>query len=76
MAFSRDETVMGFGFPKEERAAMVAVRARQVHAAAQVGDAIQLDLVRLDAIDLEELRELVIDGWRMCVPKSVSATVP
>ena len=32
-------------------------------------------LVRLDAIDLEELRELVIDAWRMCVPKSVSATV-
>ena len=29
--------------------------------------------VRLDAIDLEELRELVIDAWRMCVPKSVSA---
>ena len=29
--------------------------------------------VRLDAIDLEELRELVIDGWRMCVPKSVAA---
>jgi hypothetical protein len=32
--------------------------------------------VRLDAIGLEELRELVIDGWRMCVPKSVSDTVP
>ena len=32
--------------------------------------------VRLDAIDLDELRELVIDGWRMCVPKSVSDTVP
>ena len=31
--------------------------------------------VRLDAIDREELRELVIDGWRMCVPKSVAATV-
>ena len=29
--------------------------------------------VRLDAIDLEELRELVIDAWRMCVPKKVAA---
>lgn len=32
-------------------------------------------LVKLDAIEYDELRELVIDGWRMCVPKSVSATV-
>jgi hypothetical protein len=31
--------------------------------------------VRLDAIDLDELRELVIDGWRMCVPKSVAAQI-
>jgi hypothetical protein len=31
--------------------------------------------VRLDAIDLEEMRELVIDAWRMCVPKSVAALV-
>ena len=31
--------------------------------------------VRLDAIDLDELRELVIDGWRMCVPKNVAASV-
>jgi hypothetical protein len=31
--------------------------------------------VRLDAIDLEEVRELVIDAWRMCVPKSVAASV-
>jgi hypothetical protein len=32
-------------------------------------------LVRLDAIDLEELRELVIDAWRMCVPKKVAASL-
>jgi hypothetical protein len=31
--------------------------------------------VRLDAVDLEEVRELVIDGWRMCVPKGVAATI-
>ena len=30
-------------------------------------------LVRLDAIDREEMRELVIDAWRMFVPKSVAA---
>jgi hypothetical protein len=31
--------------------------------------------VRLAAIDLEELRELVIDAWRMCVPKKVAASI-
>ena len=28
---------------------------------------------RLAALDEEELRELVIDAWRMCVPKKVAA---
>ena len=31
--------------------------------------------VRLDAIDIDELRELLIDAWRMCVPKKVSSAV-
>lgn len=31
--------------------------------------------VRLDAVDLDEVRELVIDGWKMCVPKSIAAQV-
>jgi hypothetical protein len=31
--------------------------------------------VRLDAIDLDEVRELVVDAWRMCVPKKVAAEV-
>ena len=34
-----------------------------------------LELTSLDAIDLVELREIVIEAWRMCVPKSVAATV-
>jgi hypothetical protein len=31
--------------------------------------------VRLDAVDLDEVRELVIDAWRMCVPKKIAALV-
>jgi hypothetical protein len=73
LAFSRDETIMGFGFPKEERAALVAsepdkfllprgsdLRYHWVHA-------------RLSALDQAEMRELVLDAWRMCVPKKVAA---
>ncbi|MGH9215552.1 MAG: MmcQ/YjbR family DNA-binding protein, partial [Acidimicrobiales bacterium] len=29
--------------------------------------------VRLDALDVEVLRELLVDAWRMCVPKKVAA---
>jgi hypothetical protein len=29
--------------------------------------------VNLSAIDLDEMRELVLDAWRMCVPKGVAA---
>ena len=27
----------------------------------------------LAAIDVDEMRELVLDAWRMCVPKRVAA---
>ena len=29
--------------------------------------------VRLDALDVAEPRELLVDAWRMCVPKKVAA---
>jgi hypothetical protein len=76
LAFSRDETVMGFGFPKEERAALVASEPEKFMLPRKSEMRYNWILVRLDAIDLDELREFIIDAWRMCVPKSVSDTVP
>ena len=76
VAFSRDETVMGVGFPKEEREAMVAAEPDKFMLPRKSDMRYNWIHVRLDAIDLEELRELVIDGWRMCVPKKVAETVP
>jgi hypothetical protein len=75
VAFSRDETVMGVAFPKEERAAMVAAEPDKFMLPRKSDMRYNWIDVRLDAIDLKELRELVIDGWRMCVPKSVAASV-
>jgi hypothetical protein len=75
VGFSRDETVMGVGFPKEERAAMVAAEPGKFMLPRKSDMRYNRIHVRLDAINLEELRELVIDGWRMCVPKKVAATV-
>ena len=74
-AFSRDETILGVGFPKEERAAMVAAQPDKFMLPRQSDMRYNWIHVRLGAIDLDELRELVIDGWRMCVPKSIAATV-
>ena len=72
-AFSRDETIMGFGFPKEEREALVASEPDKFLMPRPSDLRYQWVEVRLDAIDEDELRELLVDAWRMCVPKKVSA---
>lgn len=72
VAFSLDETVMGFAFPKEERAALVG------------GDPVKFQMpsasdlrfnwvhARLAALGAAEARELVVDAWRLVVPAKVS----
>ena len=75
LAFSRDETVMGFGFPKEERAALVASEPEKFLLPRPSEMRYNWVLVRLNAIDLDELREFIIDAWRTCVPKKVAASV-
>jgi hypothetical protein len=71
VAFSEDESVMGFAFPKEERDALVAgdprfhlpgasdLRFNWVHAT-------------LSELDAAEARELVVDAWRMEVPQRLA----
>jgi hypothetical protein len=75
LAFSRDETVMGFAFPKEERPGLVASEPEKFSLPGPSDMRYNWVHVRLDAIDLVELREIVVEAWRMCVPKSVAATV-
>jgi len=73
LAFSRDETVMGFAFPKEEREALVASEPEKFMMPGQGDMRYHWVHVRMDAIDDEEMRELVLDAWRMVVPKRVAA---
>jgi len=75
-AVSQDETVMGFGFPKEERAALVEAEPEKFSLPSTGDMRFHWVHVRLAAIDEAELRELVVEAWRMCVPKKVSALVP
>ena len=72
VAFSLDETVMGFAFPKEEREALILSEPQkfQMPAASDVRfNWVHADLV---ALDPTEARELVVDAWRMVVPRKVS----
>jgi len=73
LAFSRDETEMGFGFPKEEREALVAAEPQKFFMPRPSDMRFHWVEVRLAAIDLTEMRELVLDAWRMVVPKKVAA---
>lgn len=72
LAFSRDETRMGFGFPKEEREALVASDPDKFLMPSKSDMRYNWAVVRLDAIGIDEARELVLDAWRMCVPKRVA----
>jgi hypothetical protein len=73
LAFSRDETLMGFAFPKEEREALVAAEPEKFMMPEQSDMRYHWAVVRLSAIDDAETRELVLDAWRMVVPKRVAA---
>jgi hypothetical protein len=72
LAFSRDETQMGFAFPKEERDVLVASEP-EVFLMPRPSDLrFNWVEVRLEALDEERMREIVLDAWRMVVPKAVS----
>jgi hypothetical protein len=73
VAFSRDETVMGFGFPKEWRRALVENEPGKFMLPGESDMRFHWVCVRLAAIDEEEMRELVLNAWAMVVPKYVSA---
>ena len=71
LAFARDETMMGFAFPKEWREAAVAAEPEKF--LLPKGGDLRYNwlVVRLDAIDHAEMRELVLEAWSMVVPKRV-----
>jgi hypothetical protein len=72
VSFSRDEQLMGFAFPKDERDDLVAARPDCFQLPSTSDLRYNWVVARLDAIDLDEMRELVIDAWRMVVPRRVS----
>jgi hypothetical protein len=73
VALSRDESIMGFAFPREERDALVASDPRTFRLPSRPSDLrYQWVEANLDQLDDDEMRELVLDAWAMCVPTSVA----
>lgn len=73
VALSRDETVMGFAFPREERDALVASDPGRFLPPEPADVRYQWVQARLPLLDQDEVREIVTEAWRMVVPKRVAA---
>lgn len=71
LSLSRDETIMGFGYPKEARLALVESEPDKFLLPPPSSMRYQWVCARLAALDLDELEELVINSWIMTVPKKV-----
>ena len=72
VAFSRDETLMGFAFPREERGALVDSEPDKFQLPGVADLRYHWVVARLAALDVPEMTELVTDAWTMVVPKSVA----
>ena len=67
-AFSKDEASMGFGYPKAERDGLIQSDPETFFLPPTSDLRYQWVCARLDRLDDDEMRELVIDAWRMCTP--------
>lgn len=73
LAFSPDETTMGFAFPKDEREALVASDPGKFLMPLRSDMRYNWLRAHLGALDPVELRDLIVEAWCMAVPKSVAA---
>lgn len=72
LAFSRDETELGFAFPKEEREWLIGGDPEKFMLPSAGDLRYNWVLARLATLEEVELRELVLDAWRLVVPKRVA----
>ena len=72
ISFSRDETVMGFAFPKEQRDWLIGGSPDKFMQPSRGDLRYNWVLARLSALDKAEMEDLVTDAWRMVVPKRLA----
>ncbi|GAA4694856.1 MmcQ/YjbR family DNA-binding protein [Nocardioides conyzicola] len=68
-AFSKDESDMGFGYPKDARDGLVESDPETFFLPPTSDLRYQWVCAHLDRLEPVEMRELVTDAWRMCTPK-------
>jgi hypothetical protein len=73
LSLSRDETLLGFAFPKEERVALVESDPDRFLMPRESDLRYNWVVGRLERLSLDELQDIVEDAWRMVVPKGVAA---
>ncbi len=71
LSFSKDGTVMGFGFPKEWRVALVESEPEKFSMPGESDMRYSWVHARLARLDADEMRDLVENAWALCVPKRV-----
>jgi hypothetical protein len=69
VGFSRDERQMGFGFPRAERDGLVASDPATFFLPGAADLRYQWVCAHVDRLADDEMRELVVDAWRMCTPQ-------
>jgi hypothetical protein len=72
-AVSPDETLLGFGYPKQLRTSLVDSDPEKFLMPVRSDLRYNWVRLRLAKVDEPELHDLLVDAWRMCVPKSVAA---
>lgn len=73
VAFSRDEELMGFAFPKVERDALIASDPERYLLPRTSDLRYQWVVCRISLLAHDEMVERVTEAWTMCVPKKVVA---
>ena len=76
VSFDREGTVMGFGFPKDQRNWLIGGSPEKFMPPDSADMRYHWVQVKMSAIDEDEMKELVLDAWRMVVPKKVAEAYP
>jgi hypothetical protein len=71
LAFARDQSMMGFAFPKEWRDAALEAEPEKFVRPKTADLRYNWLVVRLDAIGHDEMEDLVTEAWSICVPQRV-----
>jgi hypothetical protein len=73
LALSADEKTLGFGYPREEREALIASEPGKFSWPRPSDMRYQWVHASMAALDRDELQQIIVSSWRMTVPKKVWA---